>query len=96
MAVPSQSELNRPLVEIAASKSEQLTSRQFRDEIISRLCLTDEDVQERTSTNASTLMTKMGFALSELVRGGLLDRPEKVLTLYPKPVGNYFKRIMVE
>ena len=77
MAVPSQSELNRPLVEIAASKSEQLTSRQFRDEIISRLCLTDEDVQERTSTNASTLMTKMGFALSELVRGGLLDRPEK-------------------
>ena len=77
MAVPSQSELNRPLVEIAASKSEQLTARQFRDEIASRLSLTDEDVQERTSTNASKLMTKMGFALSDLARGGLLDRPEK-------------------
>ena len=77
MVVPSQSELNRPLVEIAASKSEHLTHRQFRDEIISRLSLTDEDVQERTSTNASTLVTKMGFALSELVRGGLLDRPAR-------------------
>ncbi len=77
MAVPSQSELNRPLLEIAASNSEELTSRQFRDEIIPLLSLTEEDVQERTSTNASTLMTKISFALSELVRGGLLDRPAR-------------------
>lgn len=77
MAMPSQSELNRPLLEIAASKSEQITRRQFRDELISRLSLTDEDMQERTSTNAPTLLTKMGFALSELTRAGLLDRPAR-------------------
>ncbi len=77
MSVPTQTELHRPLVEIAASKPEQLTYLQLKDEIISRLNLTDEDVQERTSTNASRLMTNMGFALSRLRRAGLLDRPMK-------------------
>ena len=77
MAVPTQTELHRRLVEIAASKPKQLTYLQLKDEIISRLNLTDEDVQERTSTNASRLMTNMGFALSRLRRAGLLDRPMK-------------------
>ncbi len=77
MAVPSQSELNRPLLEIAASGSGLFTHSKFREGIIDRLNLTENDLQERTSTNASKIMTKMGFAMTELLRGGLLDRPRK-------------------
>ncbi len=79
MVVPSQSELNRPLLEIAASKSGPVTNREFKDEIIPRLSLTDEDVNERTSTNASTLGTKISFALYELKTAGLLHSPKRGL-----------------
>ncbi len=81
MAVPTQSALHRPLLEIAASNSatEPFSHRRFGDAIVDRLSLTEKDVQERTSTNASRLMTNLGFALSRLRRAGLLSSPTRGL-----------------
>ena len=77
MAVPTQSELYHPLLEIAASSLVKLSHQQLMDDIIKRLSLTEEDIQERTSTNASRLSANLSFALSALSRAGLLNRPER-------------------
>ena len=77
MAVPTQAELHRPLLEIAASHTTLLSVSQFRDEVIRRFSLTNDDIQERTSTNAPRLATNIRFALSLLTRAGLLYRPAR-------------------
>ena len=77
MAVPTQGELHRVLLEITDKSTSELTHSKFRDAVVSRMVLTEDDLQERTSTQASRLMTNIGFALSKLARAGLLDRPQK-------------------
>ncbi len=79
MAVPTQGELYHPVLEITATSLVKLTHKQLTDDIVNHLGLTEEDVQERTSTNASRLGANLGFALSALSRAGLLNRPERGL-----------------
>lgn len=77
MAVPGQIDLHRVLLEIASFAPDLLTARQFREKAINRLELTEEDLQERTSSGALRFVTNVSFALSKLARAGLLDRPAR-------------------
>ena len=77
MAVPTQDELHRQLLAIAAQSSIELSRAEFRDAVIFRMSLTESDLQERTKTHSSKLTSNLGFALSLLARAGMLDRPSK-------------------
>ncbi len=77
MAVPPQSQLHRPILEIASKYHEPSSDRDFLNSIVNRLSLRDDDLKEKTSTGASRVRTNISFALSQLKRAGLLYRPSR-------------------
>ena len=79
MAVPTQGELHRPLLEIAAETQETMSPSQFLGAIVARFSLTDADMDERTPRGASRIKAYIGFGLSYLATAELLRRPERGL-----------------
>ncbi len=77
MTVPSQGELHRPVLEIAAENGEAMSSRQYLEIIADRLSLTEEDLRERVPSGYSRAQVNLEFGLSYLTRAGLLYRPSK-------------------
>ena len=77
MTVPTQGELHRPLLEIAAESDKVLPVKHMLDAITNRLSLTQEDLEERTSTGAFRTQTNVYFAVSLLKRAGLLQKPAR-------------------
>ena len=75
MAVPTQDQLHRPILEIACKYHEPSSYRSFLNSIASRFSLTEDDLKERTSTGAFRAPTNVRFALSQLKRAGLFHRP---------------------
>lgn len=77
MAVPTQSQMHRPLLEIAAETSEIWSRTEFFSSLIDRLKLTEEDLSERTSSGAIRARVNSDFALSKLAKAGLLHQPSR-------------------
>ena len=75
MAVPTQSQLHRPILEIASKYHEPSSDRDFFNSVVNRLSLREDDLKEKTSTGASRARTNISFALSQLKKAGLLYRP---------------------
>ena len=53
MTVPSQTKLHRLLLETAVKTGQVLSTKQFIEQIASRLSLTQEDLNERSSSGGS-------------------------------------------
>ena len=77
MAVPTQGQLHRPVLEIAAEKSEAMSSREYLEIIADRLSLTEEDLRERVPSGEFRARVNLEFGLSYLARAGLLYRPSR-------------------
>ena len=77
MAVPTQTTLHLPILEVLAQNRETWSTGQMIDALAATLPLTQVDLQERTPTGASRVKTNFYFAASYLARAGLLDRPSK-------------------
>ena len=77
MVVPTQDQLHRSLLEIAAATGEIWSAQQFLESITSRLSLTQADLAEKTSTGSFRVRVNIAFALSLLKRAGLLQLPSR-------------------
>ena len=77
MAVPSQGDLHRPLLEIAAENVDALSNKQFLESIKSRYSLTLEDLNERVPSGDFRVRVNRDFALHSLTTAGLLCRPSR-------------------
>ena len=77
MAVPSQGDLHRPLLEIAAENVDALSNKQFLESIKSRYLLTLEDLNERVPSGDFRVRVNRDFALYALTTAGLLCRPSR-------------------
>ena len=77
MAVPTQSQMHRPLLEIAAETGATWSRTEFFNSLIKRLELTEEDLSERTSSGANRARVNSDFALSKLAKAGLLHPPSR-------------------
>ena len=77
MAVPSQGELHRPILEIAAARGGALSFGQYLEFIVHRYSLTSHDLAERVSSGLPRVRVNIGFALHLLDKAGLLNRPSR-------------------
>ena len=77
MAVPSQGELHRPILEIAAARGGALSIGQYLEFIAHRYSLTSHDLAERVSSGLPRVRVNIGFALHLLDKAGLLNRPSR-------------------
>ena len=77
MALPTHPLLHRSILEIAAETKKTVSAGQILERLIGKLSLTQDDLDERTSTGASRIRANLGFGLSYLARAGLLQRPER-------------------
>ena len=77
MAVPTQGELHRPLLEIAADSGNVLSKKEFLKAITVKLSLAPEDLNERVSTGNFRVRVNRDFALYKLITAGLLHRPSR-------------------
>ncbi len=75
--VPTQGELHRPLLEIAAEAQKAMSAKEFLDAVAKRFSLVDSDLDERTPTGALRIKAYIGFGLSYLTTAELLCRPER-------------------
>ena len=77
MAVPTERELYRPVLEIAAETGMPMSLRQVVELLTTRLSLTEEDLRSRTSTGALRVNDRTSWAQYKLLRAGLLHRPSR-------------------
>ena len=79
MAVPSQRELHRPILEIADGAKEDVVPKQYiREKVIERFSLTDDDVLEKVPSGGQTrLENRVSWALSYLKKAGFLQSPSR-------------------
>ena len=77
MTVPTQSQMHRPLLEIAAETGATWSRTEFFNSLIKRLVLTEEDLSERTSSGANRARVNSDFALSKLAKARLLHQPSR-------------------
>ena len=77
MTVPTQSQMHRPLLELAAETGATWSRTEFFNSLIKRLVLTEEDLSERTSSGANRARVNSDFALSKLAKAGLLHQPTR-------------------
>lgn len=77
MVVPKQSDLYRPILEIAADSEVSLSPKQFFGEITIRLALTADDLQDMVPSGAKTRVeTRIYWAITNLIKAELLHRPQ--------------------
>ena len=77
MVVPKQSDLYRPILEIAADSAVSLSPKQFFGEITIRLALTKADLQDMVPSGAKTRVeTRIYWSITNLIKAGLLHRPQ--------------------
>ncbi len=74
MAVPRQSDLHRPVLEILSDANGAISHRQIMNAVIDQLNLSNEDQRERTSSGAVRLNTNVSYAELYLKNAGLLNR----------------------
>ena len=78
MPVPTQSELHRPLLEIAYETDNALHTKQYMDAIVSRLSLTTNDLAEMVPSGLqSRIENRVYWGLHYLLKAKLLQRPSK-------------------
>ena len=75
MALPTHPDLHRAILEIAAEIEGTVSAGEILDRLTEKLCLSQSDLDERTSTGASRIKANIGFGVSYLARSGLLRRP---------------------
>ena len=75
MAVPSKAALYKPILEIAVEADELWSKAQFVEAIGERLSLTTEDMAERIPSGARRILDRTDWALYDLMKAGLMDRP---------------------
>ena len=77
MAVPTQAELHRPILEIGAESRQSLTQKEVVARLTTRFSLTEDDLQEMVPSGGQTrVANKTAWATSYLKRAGLLIYPE--------------------
>ena len=77
MAVPSESQLYRPILEIAAESGEVFRKKDFLAPLTERFSLTNSDLQERIATGLTRIMDRTDWATKHLTYAGLLNRPTR-------------------
>lgn len=77
MAVPTQSQMHRLLLEIAAETGATWSRAEFFNSLAQRQGLNEEELSEKTSTGAYRARVNSDFALSKLAKAGLLNQPSK-------------------
>ena len=77
MALPTHPVLHRSILEITAEAMATVSAGEILDRLTETLSLSQDDLDERTSTGASRIRANLGFGLSYLARAGLLNRPER-------------------
>lgn len=78
MAVPSQYELYRPILEVADASAEGLSRKELRDELTARFHWTDEDLAEMVPSGAQAKIdNRMNWAIYRLKSAELLDYPSQ-------------------
>ena len=73
MAIPSESNMRRPILELAANKGESISTRDIIAHLTERFSLTDSQLQERTAGGRKRLNTTLEFARSSLKNAGLVQ-----------------------
>ena len=79
MAVPSQKELHRPILEIADGAKEDIMPKQYISEkVIERFSLTNDEILEKVPSGGQTrLENRVTWALSYLKKAGFLQSPSR-------------------
>ena len=79
MAVPSQKELHRPILEIVDGAKEDIMSNQYIiEKVIERFSLTNDDILEKVPSGGQTrLDNRVSWALSYLKKAGFLQSPSR-------------------
>ena len=77
MALPAHPVLHRSILEVAVEAKNAVSAIDILKRVSKKLSLTQDDLDERTSTGASRIKANIGFGLSYLARAGFLDRPER-------------------
>ena len=79
MAVPSQRELHRPILEIADGEKEDIMPKQYIiEKVVERFSLTNDDILEKVPSGGQTrLENRVTWALSYLKKAGFLQSPSR-------------------
>lgn len=77
MAVPSESQFYRPILEIADESGEVFRKKDFIAPLTERFSLTNSDLQERIATGLTRIMDRTDWATKHLTYAGLLNRPTR-------------------
>ena len=76
MAVPSQNELHRPILEMASKVQQRISLGDIKEDLVARLGLTDDDLAEMVPSRTQTRFdNRVYWAVSYLRRAGLLHSP---------------------
>ena len=90
MAVPSQYELYRPILEVADASAEGLSRKELRDELTARFHWTAADLAEMVPSGAQAKIdNRMNWAIYRLKSAELLDYPSQG-SIQITPVGKKF------
>ena len=79
MAVPTQKQLHRPILEIVDGAEEDVVSLQsIRESLVERFSLTEDDLLEKVPSGQQTRFENRAYwAVSYLKRAGLLEAPSR-------------------
>ena len=76
MAVPSQQQLHRPILEMVSQTEEEIVSlRQIKSALIQHFSLEDKDLAESVPSGQNRFTNRVYWAVSYLKRAGLLEAP---------------------
>ena len=78
MAVPSQQQLHRPILEIVVGARDHVVPLQeVKDALIRQFSLDDRDLAEKVPSGQSRFVTRVYWAVSYLRRAGMLESPSR-------------------
>ena len=77
VAVPTQTELHRHVLEVVSLVKGPSSVKQVVERLTSRLSLTQDDLQESTPSGATRVRTNTAWAAKYLMKAGLLHRPAR-------------------
>ncbi len=77
MAIPSQGDLPRPILEIALEAKRALPAKAYVEMVANRLSLTQEDLRETTPAGASRFEKNVAWVIFILRNSNLLDTPSR-------------------
>ena len=78
MAVPSQKDLRKPVLEIAnGAEGDIISNRYIEQAALKCFPLTENELQETVSTGQTKFENRVGWALSYLKKAGLLQSPSR-------------------